>query len=208
VIVTPRWTIILAALGYRIKASLLVGSVFLGFLFNQLLPTAVGGDVLRALQARQLGVAFGKAQPHKNHLIGTVQRAVSELNASIANLVYEPRALVAVLFLSILSQLFPVVAVGLLAAGLNVQISVLNLTFVSLCAVLAAAIPISFAGWGIREGALVFLFGLYGVPADTALAISILFGACLALASAPGALLLFGSRLGPTLGSVYNRSDH
>src|SRR5947199_1898087 len=52
--ITPRWSAILAALGHPQPSSLLVGSVFLGFLFNQLLPTAVGGDVLRGWRAHQL----------------------------------------------------------------------------------------------------------------------------------------------------------
>jgi uncharacterized protein (TIRG00374 family) len=60
-IVTPRWASILRALGYRISSFTLVGSVFLGFLFNQLLPTAVGGDVIRAWRARQLGVPWSVA---------------------------------------------------------------------------------------------------------------------------------------------------
>ena len=33
-----------------------MGSVFLGFLFNQVLPTAVGGDAYRVWRAKQLGV--------------------------------------------------------------------------------------------------------------------------------------------------------
>ena len=68
---------------------------------------------------------------------------------------------------------------------------------ISFGAMLAAAIPISLAGWGVREGALVFLFGLYGVPAGTAFAISILFGACLVIASAPGILVLIGGTGAP-----------
>lgn len=59
--VTPRWQVILAALGYSIKMALLIGSVFLGFLFNQLLPTAVGGDVVRAGRAYDLGVPLAVA---------------------------------------------------------------------------------------------------------------------------------------------------
>src|SRR4051812_44028864 len=47
-VVVPRWALILTSLGHPVRSSDLVGSVFLGFLFNQLLPTAVGGDVLRA----------------------------------------------------------------------------------------------------------------------------------------------------------------
>src|SRR5262249_14843581 len=55
-IVTPRWASILGALGYRRTSFALIGSVFLGFLFNQVLPTAVGGDVVRVWRARQLEV--------------------------------------------------------------------------------------------------------------------------------------------------------
>ena len=54
-IVTPRWAVIISALGFRIGWTALAASVFLGFLFNQLLPTAVGGDAIRAWRAHQLG---------------------------------------------------------------------------------------------------------------------------------------------------------
>ena len=56
--VTPRWSVILSVLGFRISWRALIGSVFLGFLFNQLLPTAIGGDVLRAWRAKQLGAPW------------------------------------------------------------------------------------------------------------------------------------------------------
>ena len=57
-LVTPRWAVILSVLGFRTSWNALIGSVFLGFLFNQLLPTAVGGDVLRAWRAKQLGAPW------------------------------------------------------------------------------------------------------------------------------------------------------
>ncbi len=47
-------------------------------------------------------------------------------------------------------------------------------------------IPISFAGWGIREGAMVTLFAFAGVNADTALALSLAFGVALLAVSLPG----------------------
>lgn len=43
-------------------------------------------------------------------------------------------------------------------------------------AMLATMIPISIGGWGIREGAVVGLFVLAGVPASGALTLSVLFG--------------------------------
>jgi hypothetical protein len=54
------------------------------------------------------------------------------------------------------------------------------------CALLVPAImeiamlPISLAGWGLREGAAVVAFGALGLPADQALGASIAFGLTLA----------------------------
>lgn len=55
---------------------------------------------------------------------------------------------------------------------------------------LVALMPVSLAGWGIREAGAVWLFGFAGVPAEVALAMSILFGLALIGAGIPGLLLL------------------
>jgi len=54
---------------------------------------------------------------------------------------------------------------------------------------LVSMIPISFGGWGVREGAMVVFFGLVGVPAADALAMSILFGLAALVAGLPGGVL-------------------
>lgn len=54
---------------------------------------------------------------------------------------------------------------------------------------LLQALPISIAGWGVREGSFVAGFGLFGIPSKDALLLSILFGFILLLASAPGSVL-------------------
>ena len=41
---------------------------------------------------------------------------------------------------------------------------------------LLLVLPISIAGWGLREGLFVIGFGLFNVPEDIALAASIVFG--------------------------------
>lgn len=58
-------------------------------------------------------------------------------------------------------------------------------------------LPISFAGWGVREGAMTLGFGMLGIPADTAVAVSVAFGITLLLTSLPGALGLVASRWKP-----------
>jgi hypothetical protein len=40
-------------------------------------------------------------------------------------------------------------------------------------------LPVSLAGWGVREAALVVALGSFGLAAEAALAISILVGLCL-----------------------------
>ncbi|MGB9646762.1 MAG: lysylphosphatidylglycerol synthase transmembrane domain-containing protein, partial [Stellaceae bacterium] len=50
-------------------------------------------------------------------------------------------------------------------------------------------VPISLAGWGVREAALVVALGWFGVPAEAALAISVLVGLCLILVGLPGGLI-------------------
>ena len=54
---------------------------------------------------------------------------------------------------------------------------------------LLATLPISFGGWGPREAVLVWLLGLYGVAAETALAVSIALGLLVMAAGLPGAVL-------------------
>jgi glycosyltransferase 2 family protein len=63
------------------------------------------------------------------------------------------------------------------------------------CALLVPAImeiamlPISFAGWGVREGAAIVAFGALGLPADQALGASVAFGLIVAAVSMLGGVL-------------------
>lgn len=62
---------------------------------------------------------------------------------------------------------------------------------------LISTVPISIAGWGVRETALILAFGYAGLPASDALLVSILFGAAMfAFGVAGGGLwLLSGAEL-------------
>ena len=50
-------------------------------------------------------------------------------------------------------------------------------------------LPISLAGWGVREVVLVVALASFGVPGETALAISVLLGLCFIVIGVPGGLL-------------------
>jgi uncharacterized membrane protein YbhN (UPF0104 family) len=55
-------------------------------------------------------------------------------------------------------------------------------------------LPISIAGWGIREGAMVAALSVIKIPSHQSLALSICFGLCLVFVSLPGGVIWFLSR--------------
>jgi len=75
-----------------------------------------------------------------------------------------------------------------LATGLGVEITLMDCLLLFPPVLLAQTLPISLAGWGVREGAMVALFALAGVGGQSALAISILYGFVMVLVSLPGSL--------------------
>lgn len=61
-------------------------------------------------------------------------------------------------------------------------------------AIYLTIIPISMAGWGVREGVLVGLFSLIGADKPTVLAMSIIYGFTLIIISLPGLIIYLKGR--------------
>lgn len=77
---------------------------------------------------------------------------------------------------------------------------------------LAALVPISIGGWGVREGALILLFAPLGIGADQAVAISVLFGLALTAIGLAGAVVWLASGyrrvdLAMRLGAIRRKSS-
>lgn len=241
-----RWRIILAAGAPPPEIGCLFKLTLVGWFFNQVLPTGVGGDAVRAWRCHKLGVALGPAirsvlldrasgyvvtlliyaaslpvlirvLPDAAERIGIVivfAAGVSGLFAlaladflpagilrlpflsALAGLSREGRRLFAdsrrctgVFGLSVLTVGFPVLTYTLLGKSLDTDLSfgtwllvVPPVTFIQL-------LPVSFAGWGIRELGMVAILAGFGVQAETALAVSVLFGLSLILVGLPGGLI-------------------
>lgn len=105
------------------------------------------------------------------------------------------RAAAAALAVSVAVHLATVLAVSLLAYGLNLPVGLFNCLLVVPIAVLMSTLPISLGGWGVRDGAMVAGFGLLGVGASEALLLSVLFGVILMLAAMPGGALAGGATI-------------
>ncbi|HEV7517844.1 MAG TPA: lysylphosphatidylglycerol synthase transmembrane domain-containing protein [Thermoanaerobaculia bacterium] len=94
----------------------------------------------------------------------------------------------AVAVLSAVEQLFPVLVLAVLARALGLPISWQTLFIAVPLALFLGRLPISFAGLGVFEGALVGLLGLYGVARADALALGVAARLFEVAAQLPGAL--------------------
>jgi uncharacterized membrane protein YbhN (UPF0104 family) len=94
-----------------------------------------------------------------------------------------PRALLAQVFLlGVVVHLMGVVAFGLVALALELDLSLLTIGWTRSAAVLVTVLPVSLAGLGLREGAFVLLLAPYGIAAADALSYSLLAFAATVLA--------------------------
>lgn len=97
--------------------------------------------------------------------------------------------LVAILFCSIAAPLLTATTVFVLMRSLDAQINFVDCLAIMPLVTLAATLPISIGGWGVREGAMVVLFALVGASTTISLTVSVTIGALSLLISLPGGLL-------------------
>lgn len=79
-------------------------------------------------------------------------------------------------------------AVWLLAHAFGHRLPFAPLISVTAAAIFLAMLPLSFNGWGVREGALMFGLAQLGVPRESGLLIAFVYGAAGTLAALPGAV--------------------
>lgn len=126
---------------------------------------------------------------------------MQRLLAALARLAADTRAICValpaapiLLILSLSSHVLAGLALYALADGLGLSVTVWECLALLPSVILFTLIPISFAGWGLREGAMVTMFAFAGVATEAALAISVLFGLALLITALPGWLLWLGRR--------------
>ncbi|MSQ87566.1 MAG: hypothetical protein EXR10_12185 [Alphaproteobacteria bacterium] len=96
------------------------------------------------------------------------------------------RAGLAAVGLSLVIHVMTILAVASIAAGLGLNNLLIPIALVVPTALIAAAIPISLNGWGVREGVMVAGFALFGVAQADAFLISVLLGFSVVISALPG----------------------
>ncbi len=88
--------------------------------------------------------------------------------------------------LGILIHILSMLNIYCIGIGVGLEFDFITYLVIVPPAILLTLIPISLAGWGVREGALIGLFTLLGADKSIILSLSILYGIILIVASLPG----------------------
>jgi glycosyltransferase 2 family protein len=121
-------------------------------------------------------------------------RPFGNLATDLRELFLQPLPTAGLLVLSAFIHLLTVASAVLLAWGMALNLSYVDCLIVIPTVMLVTTLPISIAGWGVREGAMVAGFGFLGVSPDDALALSVLFGLVQIAISLPGGVVWLAHR--------------
>lgn len=235
-------------LGGQLSLTTALYAHFVGLWFNQVLPSGLGGDIVKiAIMRKPLGLglavrsgildrasglvflmaAVGLTLPLYKVLLNLTQWAslfilvVGFFSVLIAAIYFahkitsklqlplrimavfqtlkdmwqfhSGRALWQQIWTSAIVHANGIASYMLLSIALGFSASVLQYVLLVPLVFLIALMPISLAGWGVREAGAVWLFGLAGIPKEQAMTISIAYGIMLIISSIPGLFLfLFG----------------
>lgn len=248
-LIVPRWRLILRSETRSPGPLTLAKILWTGLFYNQILPTTIGGDAVRAWCCHKLGIGWATAirsilldrvcgylvliglyaaslpgllrifshAPQQDALVGIFAAALCGLIALIGfdlvpgglarlplvtplaalskacrRLLLDPSRMPAALGLSVLVLGFTILAFTAIGRALGCKLGLVGWSMIVPPVTLIQLLPISLAGWGVREMALVTALAAFGVPAETALAASVLFGLCQLILTLPGCLVGFG----------------
>jgi uncharacterized protein (TIRG00374 family) len=141
---------------------------------------------MAALLRGRMRIAFLQ-RPFVTRVKGGLARTAKDTRRLLKALPYGP----ATILLSLINQIALGLVVLYLARSMSLSLSPAAAVFLFPPVLLLSMIPISLAGWGIREGAMVLVFSLAGLQADASLSVSVLFGACMFLSGLPGGFMWF-----------------
>lgn len=250
-----RWSLVGSRIGAPLRGAAILRLTLIGQFFNQTLPSAIGGDAVRAWLAAREGVPLGKAvggvfadrvvallilvalvgvtlplfyarvpDPGLRSgvtalVIGTgvavavflafgtrilapllryrFIRPLAQLADDLLQVLTGSSRTVAIIAISIIVHLGVIGSVWLIARALALAVSPVDCLVLVPPIVLVTTLPVSIAGWGVRESATVIGFGFLGVGASDALALSVLFGLVQIAIGLPGGVVWLARRRSP-----------
>jgi len=195
--VAVRWSLVSARVGERVPARTAYVAYYRSQLLNATLPGGVVGDVHRGVRHGWRGVVWerGIGWVVQVALVGALLLPGAWRWVGLAAVVLGAAAGGAVLLLSAAAVAGHLLVFLVAAESVGVGLSPLQLVPIGALVLLGAAIPLSVAGWGPREGVAAWAFAAFGSTATVGLTVAVTFGVLALVATLPGVLVL-GSRRG------------
>ncbi|MBI5162551.1 MAG: flippase-like domain-containing protein [Magnetospirillum sp.] len=116
-------------------------------------------------------------------------RGLAHLAADTRRLFFRPRWATTTMAIAIFGHINLAMMVWVLARGMQIELSLLDCLVLVPPVILLMTLPISIAGWGVRETAMQTFLGFVGVANHSSVVISVVFGLLLTLAALPGGLV-------------------
>lgn len=125
-----------------------------------------------------------------------VMRGLAVLAEDTRKLFFHPGFSLGTIVVALVGHANLSLVVYCLAVGLGLNVHILDCLVLVPPVILIMTLPISIAGWGVRETAMVTAFSFVGLPASSTLVLSILFGVLTMATALPGGLvfLMAGGR--------------
>jgi len=241
-----RWQFIAKILDVYLVLPTIIRIVFIGQLFNQLLPSSVGGDAMRiwitskhhiatrkavliTICDRSVGIIINIALPcicfliFNKNLTFDISNTFMYLNATLISIiliiliafisskkismlrkgsVLQKKLLdfskeiyklltinknsFPIIFISFLIQITNVFIVIFISKSLSIDINIMYAFVLIPTILLFSNIPLSFAGWGIRETSMVIGLNYININQTEAFAISVIYGMLQLIFAIPG----------------------
>lgn len=188
-------SVILDRLAGLVGLILLVAAV-LPFLFQITASSVAHGTMmgLIALAVTGLTMVLVFDRLPMAALGGRIYESLVHLSKDARKLLLASRRAPLVLGFSTFIHVLSALTVFCLAQGLGIAIGIVECLVLVPPVIMLMVLPISLAGWGVREGAMIAAFGFVDVPASEALLLSIAFGLAVLLTNLPGGAVWFLTR--------------
>jgi uncharacterized protein (TIRG00374 family) len=177
------------------RASGIIGLVLLILLGQPFLVAHIDNPLLtRVSLGIQISILFGFFVARYSHVVtarlqqfritSTIENVMEHLNSRA-----EAKTIIWMVVISFVGQSVITGTVYVIGLSMGLELDFWMILFVFPPVYLLSMLPITIAGWGVREGSMIAALTVLGTPGTDALALSILFGGCMFAVGIIGGLI-------------------
>jgi uncharacterized protein (TIRG00374 family) len=185
---------------YGLMSLVLLGVLALPFEFSTLLQSYLGLSIIICLLATFVGFILLVFFPQYSSTVLKEMALIKPLmlfSQRLYSTLTQNQSTFNIFLFSMITASGLIIPLYTTSISMNLSLTfsqiLVSLPFIFLVSVL----PVSFAGWGLREGAMVATLGLFGISKEEAFCLSVVFGLIQLIASLPGIFIWVAYRSPP-----------